>query len=623
MNVRARLRETGRGTALKGTRLSVFFIPLAITVPQILSCVAEVRQPRQVFRDCPECPEMVVVPAGSYMMGSPEEEAGRDDDEGPRHRVTITYPLAVGVYEVTFAEWDACVDAGGCGHRPNDEGWGRGSRPVINVSLEGAREYAAWLARRTGERYRLLSEAEWEWAARGGTTTARYWGEGESAQCGHANGSDMAYEDEYPDRAGAGIAECRDGYAQTAPVGTFVANAYGLHDVLGNVSEWTEDCISGYEGVPTDGSPERSGYCDGGGWGIGWGIARGGSWAGGSEELRSAYRENTLGDYHVDAPTYIGFRVARAVNPVPGWVAGEEAEEALELDVEDRVLVQRGLLELGHDTGLYNGILEEGTRAALRAWQKERDLEPTGYLTAEAVEVLQAVVDSAEAAPRRRTFRDCPECPEMVVVPAGSYMMGLPEEEEGRDDDEGLRHRVTIGYSLAVGVYEVTFTEWDACVAAGECGGYRPEGEFSGCCGGPGSPFDSDPRNPVVKVSWDDARRYVDWLSAETGAAYRLLSEAEWEYVARAGTETAWYWGEAEGARCLYENGYNEGNYAGIPAPNTVCFDGFSDIAPVGSFLPNPWGLYDMLGNAPEWTEDCWHDSYEGAPGDGERVVVS
>ena len=207
--------------------------------------------------------------------------------------------------------------------------------------------------------------------------------------------------------------------------------------------------------------------------------------------------------------------------------------------------------------------------AALLAWQAERDMEPTAYPTAEALRTIgeRAVADSVkvgqaeqarqaavrgEAAGRRpaQAFRDCEECPEMVVVPAGSYMMGSPASEAGRYADESPQHGVTIGYSLAVGVYEVTF--------------------------------------------------------------------AEWEYVARAGTETAWYWGrEAEGARCLYENGGNEVDYAGIPAPNTVCFDGFADIAPVGSFLPNPWGLYDMLGNAPEWTEDCWHDSYEGAPSDG------
>ena len=124
------------------------------------------------FRDCAECPEMVVIPAGSFLMGSPESEKGRDSDEGPQHRVTIPAPFAAGVYEVTFEEWDACVADGGCGgYRPDDEGWGRGRRPVINVSWREAQAYINWLSQKTGGEYRLLSEAEWEYAARAGTTT--------------------------------------------------------------------------------------------------------------------------------------------------------------------------------------------------------------------------------------------------------------------------------------------------------------------------------------------------------------------------------------------------------------------------------------------------------------------
>ncbi len=125
-------------------------------------------KPGETFRDCPECPEMVVIPAGNFTMGSPANEPGRYDDEGPRHRVTIPRAFALGRYEVTFAEWDACVQAGGCSRRPDDWGWGRGNRPVINVSWGDAREYVRWLSRKTGQAYRLPSEAEWEYAARAG-----------------------------------------------------------------------------------------------------------------------------------------------------------------------------------------------------------------------------------------------------------------------------------------------------------------------------------------------------------------------------------------------------------------------------------------------------------------------
>ena len=149
------------------------------------------RRVGEYFRDCAACPEMVVVPAGSFMMGSPESSVEAYSDEKPHHRVTIGYAFAVGVYEVTFAEWDACAGAGGCGgYRPGDYGWGRGSRPVINVSWEDAREYVRWLSRETGEEYRLLTEAEWEYVARAGTQTERYWGESETGQCRYGNGYD-------------------------------------------------------------------------------------------------------------------------------------------------------------------------------------------------------------------------------------------------------------------------------------------------------------------------------------------------------------------------------------------------------------------------------------------------
>ncbi len=128
--------------------------------------------PGTVFRDGEECPEMVVIPAGEFMMGSPESEDGRYSNEGPQHMVTIARPIAVGKYEVTFEEWDACVTAGGCKHKPDDAGWGRGGRPVINVSWDDAQAYLQWLSDKTGKPYRLLSEAEWEYAARAGTTTA-------------------------------------------------------------------------------------------------------------------------------------------------------------------------------------------------------------------------------------------------------------------------------------------------------------------------------------------------------------------------------------------------------------------------------------------------------------------
>ena len=146
-------------------------VAVGIFPKQPASTPANKYKPGDTFKDCDNCPEMVVVPAGSFMMGSPTSEKFRYKDEGPQHRVTIPRSFAVGKFEVTLAEWDACVSAGGCTRQPSDSGWGRGRRPVIKVSWHDANTYVKWLSRKTGKSYRLLSEAEWEYSARAGTRT--------------------------------------------------------------------------------------------------------------------------------------------------------------------------------------------------------------------------------------------------------------------------------------------------------------------------------------------------------------------------------------------------------------------------------------------------------------------
>ena len=151
---------------------------------------AERRLPEDAFRDCAVCPLMVEVPAGSFLMGAPVDEEIGNYSEGPQHRVTIPSRFAVGVYEVTFTEWEACVRGGGC-EEVGDEGWGRGARPVINVGFNDVQGYVRWLSRETGQPYRLLSESEWEYVARCGTESDRYWGQSADAQCRYANGFDQ------------------------------------------------------------------------------------------------------------------------------------------------------------------------------------------------------------------------------------------------------------------------------------------------------------------------------------------------------------------------------------------------------------------------------------------------
>jgi formylglycine-generating enzyme required for sulfatase activity len=192
------------------------------------------------------------------------------------------------------------------------------------------------------------------------------------------------------------------------------------------------------------------------------------------------------------------------------------------------------------------------------------------------------------------TFKECSNCPEMIVVPAGSFRMGSPANEPAlRNAPEGPQHTVTFARQFAVGQFEVTFDEWDACVADDGCNGYKPTDHG----GGRG-------RRPVFEVSWNEAKAYVGWLSNKTGKTYRLLTEAEYEYATRAGTQTAYPWGN--------DIGENNANCRGCGSQ----WDG-KQTAPVGSFSPNGFGLYDMVGNVWEWTEDCLHDNYNGAPTDG------
>jgi len=227
------------------------------------------------FRDCADCPEMISIPPGEFMRGSPGEQS----------KVRIPAPLAVGVHEVTFVEWDACVVAGGCNdYRPGDEGWGRGTKPVINVRWDDAKAYVAWLSRKTGQRYRLLSESEWEYAARAGTTTRFSCGDDEACL------QSVAW---YNGNAGG----------RTRPVGGLRANAFGLHDVHGNVWEWVEDCGNGdYTKAPVDGAAWTARSCP-------HRVARGGDAVSSDpRDLQSASRAKADIGYRSEV---IGFRVAR------------------------------------------------------------------------------------------------------------------------------------------------------------------------------------------------------------------------------------------------------------------------------------------------------------------------
>jgi formylglycine-generating enzyme required for sulfatase activity len=232
------------------------------------------------------CPIMIVVPPGKFIMGSPENDPDLDASERPQHEVTIKEPFAVSKFEVTFEDWDACVAALACRRAPDS--WGRVNMPVINVSWSDAKQYVSWLSQLSGKEYRLLTEAEWEYAARAGSMTRYFWG----------------------DDPGNGNANC-DGCGsqwdlqRTAPAGSFKPNAFGLYDMQGNVWQWVEDSWHAtYDGAPTDGSA----------WLLGgdpsYRVIRGGSWRNETSLIRAAVRARRNINVRFDT---LGFRVARTL----------------------------------------------------------------------------------------------------------------------------------------------------------------------------------------------------------------------------------------------------------------------------------------------------------------------
>ena len=284
---------------------------------------------KETFRDCPACPEMVVVPAGSFMIGSPESEEDRQQSEEPQFRVTIARPLAFGRFEITLGQYKAFARAT---KRKAEECWAYDKRekaptytylkpgfaqadshPVLCIDKADAVAYAQWLSQRTGATYRLPTEAEWEYAARAGSTGRYHFGDDEKQLCAYENVGDQSWRQGYsgpfkdPQRP---FAACRDGYVHTAPAGRFKPNAFGLHDMLGNVSEWVDGCwYSNLQTIPADGSAtpkddvEKDFECTL--------PIRGGNWLFAPRWVRAAARHTNR-----RAPDILtGFRLVREIVP--------------------------------------------------------------------------------------------------------------------------------------------------------------------------------------------------------------------------------------------------------------------------------------------------------------------
>lgn len=274
-------------------------------------------------------PEMIVIEAGRFTMGSPDNEPGRNEDEGPQRDISIVRPFAMARCETTVAEFrlfveetgyeteaeagDGCYelnDAGTDGEQRKDRHWREpgfaqtDTHPMVCVSWNDAMAYAQWLSQRTGLNYRLPSEAEWEYVARAGSRTSRFWGNEANAECAYANAADQALKRRYPDYAWP-VVTCNDGVIHTAPAGSFIRNAFGLSDMLGNVWEWVSDCYQeNLVSVPADGTA----WDGADGEACAGRMIRGGGWFGTPDDLRSSDRDRLNPD---DASVDVGFRLAR------------------------------------------------------------------------------------------------------------------------------------------------------------------------------------------------------------------------------------------------------------------------------------------------------------------------
>ena len=288
-----------RNTVSRDVQLLVVPTPELVRRPVVHEPLTPERervlQPKDTFKECAYCPEMAVMPSGSFMMGSPEQERERGGGEGPQHLVRFSRPFAVGRFAVTFDEWDACVADGGCGRkRLSDQGWGRGTRPVINASWDDAKADVAWLAAKTQKNVSIVRVKQngnmWRVQAQ-----ARLSGWGSSISVDQAN---------YNGSHTYGNGQRGTWRRQTVPVNSFQPNPWGLYQVHGNVYEWMEDCANyTYDGTsPTDGSPWLKGDCKSH-------MLRGGSWVNAPRYLRAAHRSAS------ENANTVGFRVARTLSP--------------------------------------------------------------------------------------------------------------------------------------------------------------------------------------------------------------------------------------------------------------------------------------------------------------------
>ena len=434
--------------------------------------------------------EMVLIPAGKFMMGSPASEIGRKSDE-KRHEVTLSKPFYIGKYEVAQEQWESVM-----GNNPSETKGAK--RPVTQVSWEDCQEFIKKLNEKNTGVYRLPTEAEWEYACRAGTTTAYSVGDSLTKNDANVKGSFVKV------------------------VGSYKPNAFGLYDMHGNVREWCEDWKADY---PAEDVTDPIGPTTGTNR-----MFRGGSFYYSDSFARSSIRSaNTPSD----RGSNIGFRLARTTDI--------KTDAPPTAPKPDPTLVKPATEDL---------LVSPFTEAKAREVQKE------------SAKRLQTEVEKKADLGKGVNL-------DMVLIPAGKFMMGSPASEKNRRNDE-TQHEVTITKPYYMGKYEVTQEQWEAVM------GNNPS-EIKGV------------KLPVTDVSWNDCQDFIKKLNAKTKGGYKLPTEAEWEYACRAGTTTAYSFGDS-------------------PTKGDANIDG-DNIKAMGSYSPNAFGLYDMHGNVWEWCKD-WNGPY-------------
>jgi formylglycine-generating enzyme required for sulfatase activity len=537
--------------------------------------------------------EMILVPEGAFLMGSPDSDKDAFGPEKPQHRVRITKPFQLGKYKVTQEQWGAVI--GG-----NPSHFKGPTNPVEQISWGDCQKFLKKLNEKVGGGgFSLPTEAQWEYGCRAGSTTEYFYGDEELAL------GEYAW---YLENSGG----------RTHPVGEKKPNAWGLHDMNGNVWEWCADWYGAgyYANSPVDNPTGPT-------TGISR-VLRGGGWYNFARLCRSAYRRGPLPG---EMDPYVGFRVARVAESLPGAIAVPQPLKLLPIAVQtveagkqltvavavESADVWKGKLRYALDPQAPAGAVIDPTMGVL-TWTPTQDQDPGKYNLAVSVEGPEGQKESTTvavtvtgAAPSQNPVSGKEIAVdlgsgvklEMILIPAGEFLMGSPDSDKsgrsnrsrskGRNNsDEKPQHRVRFTKPFYLGRYPVTQKQWQA-VARNSPNRSRFKG----------------PNNPVDNVSWDDCQAFLGKLNEKfgnDGAKYGLPTEAQWEYACRAGSTTRYYFGDDESMLDEYAwYSKNSGRATHL----------------VGKKTPNAWGLYDIYGNVRQWCAD-WYDKdyYLASPTD-------